>query len=466
MDLEQMEALLSEVRQQLQDLDPGRRRLSEQDQATRQELADTEAELVRNIRQARMTQLRQRFEQGTVTLERGVDFPQDEPQRTADSGVRGEALRTVETSPALSDEQRQVIVTAIEGADAHNAAPLARWARVAADPHYVSAFRRLLVDPLNGHRSFSERELSAYRAAQEVRAALGIGNTGGTMVPAHLDPAVILTSDGSINPMRQLARVVQIATDTWNGVSSAGVVASWKDEFDEDSDDTPTFSGPSIPTERFSAWVEFSVEYQGDAVAGESALGDLLRDSAEQLQAAGFTTGAGSASDEPQGIITGLDGTASEVSPSVAEAFSDTDPYLVQEALAPRFQARATWQAALGTLNILDLFETTNGSKLFPGVAANPGTLLRKPVHENSAMDSAADIDDGVTADNFVLLYGSIADAYVIVDRVGTQIELVSHVMGANRRPTGTRGFWLWGRTGGGVVNAAAARVLSIPTTA
>jgi HK97 family phage major capsid protein len=59
-----------------------------------------------------------------------------------------------------------------------------------------------------------------------------------------------------------------------------------------------------------------------------------------------------------------------------------------------------------------------------------------------------------------VAAYGSIADAYTIVDRVGMQVELIPHLFGANRQPTGQRGLYAFARVGGGVVNENAIRRL------
>jgi predicted phage gp36 major capsid-like protein len=52
------------------------------------------------------------------------------------------------------------------------------------------------------------------------------------------------------------------------------------------------------------------------------------------------------------------------------------------------------------------------------------------------------------------------------VDRVGSTLELIPNLIGANQRPTGERGALLWFRAGSEVVNIAAARLLDIPTTA
>lgn len=66
---------------------------------------------------------------------------------------------------------------------------------------------------------------------------------------------------------------------------------------------------------------------------------------------------------------------------------------------------------------------------------------------------------------DYVLLYGDFTN-FVIVDRVGTTMELVPHLFGANQRPTGQRGALLWFRTGSDVVIPNAFRLLDVPTTA
>ena len=48
----------------------------------------------------------------------------------------------------------------------------------------------------------------------------------------------------------------------------------------------------------------------------------------------------------------------------------------------------------------------------------------------------------------------------VLVDRIGSTLEIVSHLVGSNRRPTGQRGALLWFRTGSNVVVPQAFRLL------
>src|SRR5258708_36067587 len=109
----------------------------------------------------------------------------------------------------------------------------------------------------------------------------------------------MLTSSGSVNPLRQISRVVQTVTDTWQGVTSAGVTAEWIAEAAEGADASPTLGSPSIPVYKGDAFLSFSFEVQGDALNFMSELSKLLVDGAEQLNATAYTTGSGNG--EPTG---------------------------------------------------------------------------------------------------------------------------------------------------------------------
>ena len=64
------------------------------------------------------------------------------------------------------------------------------------------------------------------------------------------------------------------------------------------------------------------------------------------------------------------------------------------------------------------------------------------------------------------MIAGDFTRGYTIVDRIGARFELVPHLLGSNRRPTGERGLFMYGRTSGGVVNLNALRSLNVATTA
>ncbi len=342
-----------------------------------------------------------------------------------------------------------------------------RWAAATGSADYERAFAKLLANPERGHLEWTEQEAQAYRAVRAVqseqRSMSLTDSAGGYMVPLTLDPAVLLTSNGSINPLRSLARVVQTVSDTWQGVTSAGVTAEWTAEAAEMADASPTLGSPSIPVHKGDAFVPFSFEVEADAVNFMSELGQLLVDGAEQLNATAYTTGSGSG--QPKGVITAVAAVGgSLVSPGVAETLAASDVYSVQNALPPRFQPNAQWCANLAIINTLRQFETASGALKFPGLQDNPPQLLGRVMNELSNMDGT--INASATENNYPLLYGDFGSGMVIVDRIGSTLELVPHLVGSNRRPTGQRGALLWFRTGADVVIPNAFRLLSIPTTA
>jgi HK97 family phage major capsid protein len=105
--------------------------------------------------------------------------------------------------------------------------------------------------------------------------------------------------------------------------------------------------------------------------------------------------------------------------------------------------------------------ETTNGGRLFPELS--DGRLLGKPIHENSNMDSTVTTSGAVA--NYILAYGDWS-SFVVADRIGTQVELIPNIVGANQRQTGQRGLLLWYRTGSDSVNDNAFRLLNAASAA
>ncbi|GAA4518383.1 phage major capsid protein [Actinoallomurus oryzae] len=464
------EELLTRARAMLDGAEAQRRDLTEAERSEHEgvlagiERLNTELDEAK-AKQAKCERLAETIRSGNY----GTERVGDEPRSVAAGGtLHDQARRTIEQAhrrqelPDYAAERAETLVTT-GTADQQNTA--ARWAVATGNPAYLRAFCKLLGDPQRGHMLWDGEEQAAYTAVEQVKTSMRAmsltDSAGGFMVPLTLDPAIMLTSNGSINPLRQISRVVQTATDAWQGVTSAGVTAEWKAEAAEVADVTPTLDDAPIPVHFGDAYVQYSFEVGMDAVNFARELQGVLMDAADQLMATAYTTGSGSG--QPRGIITALDGTASELTPTTAEAFAAADVYKVQNALGPRFQARAQWAANLAIINQAAQFETTNGSKMFPELGNNPPVLLRKPMNELSNMDGA--IDPAATADNFVLLYGDFQQ-FVIVDRIGTQLELIPNVMGANRRPTGQRGALLWFRTGSDVVIPNAFRTLNVATTA
>lgn len=384
--------------------------------------------------------------------------------RTGEFGRARSVIDTAARSGLLPEHAAEKATHLIEHGPGPHRTLAARWATVTGAPEYLSAFGKLLGDPARGHLMWNAAEQRAFQAVAEVQSefrAMSLADaSGGFMVPLTLDPSILLTSAGSINPLRRISRTVQTVTDQWQGVSSAGVTAEWKAEAAQVADASPTLGDEPIPVHFGDAFVPYSFEVGMDAVDFLGELQTLLVDGADQLQATAYTAGTGTG--QPTGVITALDGTASEVAPATLETFAAADVYETQNQLPPRFSANAQWCAEISTINEMNQFETTAGMKQFEGLAND--RLLRKPINELSNMDAFGDINPAVTADNHILLYGDFRH-FVIADRIGTTLELIPNLMGAGNRPTGQRGALLWFRTGSNVVVPNAFRVLNVATT-
>jgi HK97 family phage major capsid protein len=366
----------------------------------------------------------------------------------------------------LPDYAAERTTALIESGPAADRSIATRWAATAGHPAYRTAFAKLLADPTRGHLLWTPEEADAYRAAAavnaEMRAMDTTSGTGAEMIPLSLDPAILLTNAGSANPLRALARVVQTTTNAWTGVTSAGVSAEWKAESAEVADATPTLAAPKVDIFTGDAFVPYSFEVGMDADNFLQELTAVLVDSADQLQATAFTTGNGTTA--PQGIVTGLAGTSSEINTSGSEALDKSDPFRLQNDLGARFSANAVFLSNVAVANTYRQMETTNGALYFPELRQDPPQLAGKPWFELSNMDGT--INAAATANNYLLVYGDVRAGFIIADRIGTTLELIPNMVGANNRPTGERGALLWFRTGSKVVVPAALRLLDVPTTA
>ena len=90
--------------------------------------------------------------------------------------------------------------------------------------------------------------------AQRAALSLTLAN-GGYLLPFVLDPTIILTNTGSANPWRRISNVKQTTSNTWNGVTSAGVSAAWLTEGSTATDTTPTVGNVQITPQKAAAWV-------------------------------------------------------------------------------------------------------------------------------------------------------------------------------------------------------------------
>lgn len=376
-----------------------------------------------------------------------------------DTDLKSRALFAVDRVEGCGDDVKERAHAALGAAKGRERTALAQWAVLTSAPAYERACSRLLADPVNGHRGFEDDELRAYQDVENYRRAMSLtDSSGGFLAPFVLDPSIILTNTGAVNPLRSIARLEMTASDTWNGVSSEGVTAEWLDEASEASDASPSFAQPSIKPRKAGAWVQGSFEVIADTNIGVQ-LGPLIADAFDRLEAVAFTTGNGTT--QPKGVITAVSGAAgSVVATGTADTYALDDVYAVQNALPPRWRPGARWMAALEVINLTRRFAeaaTNEQASLVKDMGEGvPQRMLGWPLHENSQMDGVI----GAAADNYILLAGDFTQ-FCIVDRIGTTLVYEPLVKGANRRPTGEAGWFAYKRTGSDVLVPDAFRVLN-----
>lgn len=382
--------------------------------------------------------------------EQGATFRTPSPNRGADvwdySHVRGATSQDGARQMMRDQALRAVERSRFPHPEADEAACQATVERLlrSDDKHSTVAYRILNTGSERYQRAFAKAITGAPLTDDETR-AMGLTNTaGGYAVPYQIDPTIIATSNGSVNPYRRIARNVQITGTTWQGVTASGVTVTRRAEGDEMADNSPTLAQPNATPQRVDAFIPFSFEVGMDWPGMEGELATLIQDGKDEEEALSFTTGTGIAP-AAQGIATGA--TVTVAAGGVA-SLGVGDLYKVEEALPPRFRPLAQWVANRAIFNKVRQFDTQGGASIWTeslrdGLAAsqtgNTGyNLIGYPANEASSMPTATTTGTGVA------IFGDFR-YFAIVDRIGMDIELVPHLFGANRRPTGQRGllaFW------------------------
>lgn len=371
---------------------------------------------------------------------------------------RDRAMRAIESSQFPGADNRESAQERAErllnDVDDPETGVLARRMLSTGSPLYNRAFARMMMKlSVNGLTSEESRALS-----------LGTDASGGFAVPFQLDPTVILTSDGTINPLREVARQVQIVGKKWEGVTSAGVTVTRGAEGDEAPDSSPTLAQPSVDTQRVQGFVPFTVELEASWSAMRSEITMLLQDAKDNEEATSFFLGDGTG-DNPGGLIGTMPSGSRVGQTGAAGALTVPDDlFAVENALGPRFRRNATWMANKAIYNKIRGAAQSKGGlagdlwvRLTGGV---PPELINYPAYEASAMDGV--INPSGAGANYVAVLGDFRRGFLIVDRIGMSIELVPHLFGANGRPTGQRGIFAYWSNNSKILVPNAFRVLNV----
>jgi HK97 family phage major capsid protein/HK97 family phage prohead protease len=317
---------------------------------------------------------------------------------------------------------------------------LSRNMLLTGSPEYRTAFGKLLISQNPAMLGQAEQ-----RALQ--MGAPASFQSGSFPVPFQLDPTVILTSNGAVNALREIARVEQIVGKEWLGVTSQGITVTRANELAPASDGSPTLAQPGVAPTRVQAFVPFSVEVEQDWNGLMAEIAMMLADAKDVEEASTFLTGAGTGS-IPQGVLTGTSGTAQQVlTAGTATSVAPGDVYALENAMPPRFRARASLLASKGGYNAIrasfgQLASAAGDVWVRPSAGTAP-ELLGYPAYENSNMS-------GLSTGATLMLMGDFKQ-FIIVDRIGMSVELVPHVFatgasgGAPAMPQGERGIYaLW----------------------
>lgn len=301
----------------------------------------------------------------------------------------------------------------------------------------------------------------------EERTVLGVTTNanGKYLLPTHLDPTIILTSALSTNEIRKIARVVTLTggAPAWNGITSAGVTASWDGEVVEVSDDSPTFGNPSIPTVRAQALVQASISAVEDIADLGSDVMMMFADAKDRLEGAAHATGVGTTT--PKGVFTAVAAVGgSTVTSGTAATIALADLHSVYRSTPKRYRGAGLWVAnPLYTLAVKALGTAVSAS--YSGDLRDPATgrILGHDVVESDD----APTTQTTTALDPEILFGDFQQ-YVIVDRPGgMSVEYIPHLFNtANNLPDGRRAWYATWRNGADVTNADAFRLLVDKTSA
>ena len=364
--------------------------------------------------------------------------------------LRGRALKAVEETNSfeLEDRNKERITHILERKD-DKYGNIAKLVLATGSRDYKEAWTKAIT---GREMALTDKERSLL-----ARAMSQTDGSGGFAIPFPIDPTLIQVGDGSSNPFRQISRVEQITTDTWQGLASTQMTASWDAEAAEVSDDTTTYTQPQVTAHKAAAFVPASIEIVGDYPNLVGDLGVLFEDAKMRLEATAFATGTGSG--QPFGIVTAIDGTGNDISSAATDTFAVGDVYTVHETLGPRYRDRATWVANVAIINDIRQFGTADSHAFSVHLTEDaPLRVLGRPIVESSAMDGSIT----ALADNNVLVLGDFSN-YLIADRVGFNVEFIPHLFATgNNRPDGQRGFYAYWRVGADSINDDAFVLLNV----
>ena len=301
---------------------------------------------------------------------------------------------------------------------------------------------------------WTAEEQMAYQRTEHSRAALSLtGANGGYLVPFTLDPSIVLTNAGAANPFRQICRMETTATNSWNGVASAGVTGQWLAEAGVAADATPSFTQITVGPQKAAAWIFGSVEAIADTDFA-TQLPTIIDDAKSVLENTAFSVGTGTG--RPLGIVTAATTT---VTTAGVAAFAVADVYALQAALPPRARQGLTPAVVANVANINEMrqMDTAGGASYWPNLGTDaPPQVLGLRLAEASGMAST------ITTGSKIAVAGDFSKM-VMVDRLGLTVQFSPVLLDqATGRPSGQSGWFSYWRVSSGLTDASQFRTLVV----
>lgn len=301
--------------------------------------------------------------------------------------------------------------------------------------------------------------------------ALSVGSDpdGGYLVTPDTSGRIVAKIYES-SPMRQLAAVVTIGTDSYEGLIDNGEAgAGWVGETSSRTETTtPQLGKWIIPVAEAYAMPSATQKVLDDAVLDiEGWLSMKVADKLARIENTAFVSGDGVA--KPRGILSytmsssadssrawgAFQYVATGTSGGFGSTTNGTDKLLdVIYSLKAGYRNGAAWFMARSTVGAARKIKDGQGNYAWqPSTQlGQPATLLGFPVAEGEDMSA-------IGADSFSIAFGNFAEAYTIVDRQGITVL---------RDPYTSKGsvlFYSRKRTGGGAVNFEALKFLKFGTS-
>ena len=396
-----------------------------------------------------------------MNISRNPDDAYGDVRRMNNAEARDRALRVLDdrnsNAHLRSDEKDEVERQIRTSTD------IARRILVTENEAYREAWMKLVTQP-NAASFLSDEERQAVRAYNEYRAASeGTTTAGGFGIPVFIDPSIIMTAQGSGNPFLSIARQVDVNTNAWKGVSSAGVSWSFDAEASAVSDDSPTLAQPIVTVFMARGFIPFSIEIGMDYPGFASEMQQLLSAGYDELLVDKFTRGSGTG--EPKGILTCLSANTNvRVKVQTNPGISVNDPYNVWQAVPQRNRRNASWLMNVAVNNAIRQLGTANvyhaSTVTLPESWAD--ALFNRAVYESPYMPTTTTV---TTATEGYAIVGDFSN-YVVAKRGGMSVELIPQIFqqatagSAYGMPSGQRGWFAYSRIGGSSANDLGFRLL------